>query len=78
MIMMATIQIANVPESFVSMYWYLQDYSQLSFDGMDYCFWDAIIPTKKDKIAWLQWQIDILNGGTIDAREFLESLVNNV
>lgn len=55
-----------------------KDFSSVTFDGMDYCIWDQVIATKGDQVAWLQWQIDLIQWDTVEAGTFLTWLLKNV
>lgn len=57
---MSTITLVNVPENIVQAIWDQKDFSSVTFDGIDYCIWDQVIATKDDQVAWLQWQIDLI------------------
>lgn len=74
---MATITLTNVPEWIVSELGEQRDFSSVQFDGMDYCIDGKVIARKEDQVAWLEWQIDMIQWETVDAWVFLQWLLSH-
>ncbi len=74
-IIMTNIEVLNVPKSFSQKFWQKVDFQEILWiywDGMDWCKYGKIIPSKEDLIALEKSNNEIFDN---DWKKFLENLI---